>query len=91
MHRVELVASAFTVERKIASGTKSSIGSTLSTASSTGYDAMAVQPDQPPRVLDAGIVAVDDGDFVAVTHGAQCRKQLRAQQRIKSLQHSRPP
>jgi hypothetical protein len=54
-------------------------------------DAVAIKPDQPPRILQPGIIAVDDGDLVAVAHGPQRRQQLRAQQRVKSLQHSRPP
>jgi len=35
-----------------------------------GYDTVAIEADQPPCMFDTGIVAVNDGDFVAMPHGA---------------------
>ena len=73
MHRVEGIAILLDRGAEDRLVTKSSIGRTLRIASSTGIDAVAVEPDQPAGVFEAGIIAVDQGDLVAMAHGAQRR------------------
>ena len=52
---------------------------------------MAVEPHEPSGMLQRRIVAVNDGDFVPVAHGAQGGEKLGAQEGINSLQHGRYP
>ena len=52
---------------------------------------VAVGADQPRPGAVAGIVAVDDGDLVAMAHRLQRVQQVGAQNVRNALQHQSPP
>jgi hypothetical protein len=49
----------------------------------------AVGPHQALRRAGGRKVRVDDGDLVAVAHGAQDRQEVRGEQRVDTDQHGR--
>ena len=48
---------------------------------------MPIHPHQPVGMGIGGIIAVDDGDLVAMAHGAQDHQQVGAEQGIDTFEH----